>query len=97
LHCDALSHAQWFDAMLSVGGYGPARMWMPNIGIEIAYNSGVMVAASGRIVWHGVDNVNGDRISWVWYMWDDVHQFVDVPRAEYSKYMSIIDDSLSCT
>ncbi|KAG1852091.1 hypothetical protein DFJ58DRAFT_728639 [Suillus subalutaceus] len=63
LHRDALSRAQWFDVMLSVGSYGPARMWMPNIGIEIAYNSGVMAAASGRIVWHGVDNVNGDRIS----------------------------------
>ncbi|KAG1880184.1 hypothetical protein F4604DRAFT_1922867 [Suillus subluteus] len=61
LHCDALSHAQWFDAMLSVGGYGPARMRMPNIGIEIAYNSGVMAAASGRIVWHGVDNMYPER------------------------------------
>ncbi|KAG2108902.1 uncharacterized protein F5147DRAFT_652499 [Suillus discolor] len=60
LHRDALSRAQWFDIMTSVGGYTLARMKMPNIGIEIAYNSGVMAGTSGRIVRHGVNWVNSD-------------------------------------
>ncbi|KAG1876089.1 hypothetical protein C8R48DRAFT_759440 [Suillus tomentosus] len=55
LHRDALSRTQWFDIMTSVGGNTSARMKMPNIGIEIAYNAGVMAGASGRIVRHGVN------------------------------------------
>lgn len=54
LHRDALSHVQWFDIMTSVSGYGPARMKMPNLGIEIDYKTGVMAGTLGRIVRHGV-------------------------------------------
>ncbi|KAG2087206.1 uncharacterized protein F5147DRAFT_545215, partial [Suillus discolor] len=75
LHRDALSHAQWFDIMTSVGGYTSAQMKMPNIGIEIAYDAGVMAGTSGRIVRHGVNWMNGDRVGWVWYMRDDIHEF----------------------
>ncbi|KAG1838483.1 hypothetical protein C8R48DRAFT_622212 [Suillus tomentosus] len=94
LHRDALSRAQWFDIMTSVGGYTSARMKMPNIGIEIAYNPGVMAGTSGRIVRHGVNWVNGDRVGWVWYMRDDIHEFVDVPRGDYSRYKSVITDAM---
>ncbi|KAG2103726.1 uncharacterized protein F5147DRAFT_775850 [Suillus discolor] len=97
LHRDALSRAQWFDIMTSVGGYAPARMKMPNIGIEIAYNTGVMAGTSGRIVRHGVDRVNSDRVVWIWYMRDDVHQFIDVPRGDYSQYKSVVTNALYYT
>ncbi|KAG1906164.1 uncharacterized protein F5891DRAFT_942050 [Suillus fuscotomentosus] len=96
LHRDSQSLAQWFDIMTSIGDYGPARMKFPNIGIEIAYNSGVMVGTSGRVVRHGVDSVIGDRVSWVWYMRDDIYKFVDIPRGHYSKYESIIADAFCC-
>ncbi|KAG1798340.1 hypothetical protein EV424DRAFT_1332991 [Suillus variegatus] len=96
LHRDSQSLAQWFDIITSVGDYGPVRMKLPNIGIDIAYNSGVMVGTSGRIVRHGVDSVISDRVSWVWYMRDD-HKFVDVPRGDYSKYKSIIADAFCCS
>ncbi|KAG2112263.1 uncharacterized protein F5147DRAFT_650910 [Suillus discolor] len=66
LHRDALSRAQWFDIMTSIGGYTSARMKMPNIGIEIAYDAGVMAGASGRIVRHGVNWVNGDQVGWMY-------------------------------
>ncbi|KAG1888825.1 hypothetical protein F4604DRAFT_1502486, partial [Suillus subluteus] len=60
-HRDPLSRSQWFDVMTSIGNYGGARMKMPNIGIEIVYDSGAMAAGSGRIIRHGVDVVDGDR------------------------------------
>ncbi|KAG1794026.1 hypothetical protein EV424DRAFT_1548134 [Suillus variegatus] len=97
LHRDSQSLAQWFDIITSVGNYGLVRMKLPNIGIEIAYNSGIMVGTSGRLVRHRVDSVIGDRVSWVWYMRDDVHKFVDVPRGDYSKYKSIIADAFCCS
>ncbi|KAG0692004.1 hypothetical protein DFH29DRAFT_883259 [Suillus ampliporus] len=75
--------------MTSVSDYGAARMKMPNIGIEIVYGAAAMAVGSGRIIRHGVD-MDAGRIAWVWYMRDDVHEFVDMPRAEYSRYHSIV-------
>ncbi|KAG1849096.1 hypothetical protein C8R48DRAFT_677149 [Suillus tomentosus] len=63
-----------------IGGYTSVRMKMPNIGIEIAYNPGVMASTLGRIVRHGVNWVNSDQVGWMWYMRDDIHEFVDVPQ-----------------
>ncbi|KAG2079941.1 uncharacterized protein F5147DRAFT_784638 [Suillus discolor] len=97
LHRDALSRAQWFDIMTSVGGYTiganeDAKYW-----IEIAYNPGVMAGTSGRIVRHGGNWVNSDRVGWVWYMRDDIHEFVDVPRGDYSRYKSVVTDAMEFT
>ncbi|KAG1722552.1 uncharacterized protein EDB91DRAFT_1088103 [Suillus paluster] len=85
----AVSRPQWFNVMTSIGNYGAARMKMPNIGIEIVYGPGAMAVGLGRIIRHGVDMDTG-RIAWVWYMRDDVHEFVDMPRADYSRYNSIV-------
>ncbi|KAG1828934.1 hypothetical protein EV424DRAFT_1536166 [Suillus variegatus] len=81
----------------TVGGYTSVRMKMPNIGIEIAYDAGVMAGTLGRIVRHGVNWVNGDRVGWVWYMRDDIHEFVDVPRGDYSRYKSVVTDAMEFT
>lgn len=96
LHHDPLSQLQWFDGMTSVGNYGMGRMRMPNIGIEIVYDSSVMAAVSGRIVRHGMDEVDGDRITWIWYMQDDVHEFVGMPRADYVRYEYVLTDTMRC-
>lgn len=92
LHRDPLSRPQWFDAMTTIGNYGVGRMKMPNLGIEIQYDPGCIAAGSGRIIRHGVNKVAGDQIAWVWYMRDDVQEFVDIPRADYSKYHSVVAD-----
>ncbi|KAG1871351.1 hypothetical protein DFJ58DRAFT_722775 [Suillus subalutaceus] len=108
LHRDPLSHSKWFDVMTSVGDYGAARMKMPNIGIEVVYDSGVMVVGSGRIVRHGVDVMDGDRIGWVWYMRDDVYDveptipgtLVESPLTEPETYKTPVrsptEKSFSC-
>ncbi|KAG1735763.1 hypothetical protein EDB19DRAFT_1830125 [Suillus lakei] len=89
LHHDPLSHPQWFDIMTTFGNYGIASVKMPNLGIEIAYLAGCMVARSGQIIRHGLDMANSDRTAWVWYMKDDVHELMDIPRAGYSEYWSL--------
>ncbi|KAG1820760.1 hypothetical protein EV424DRAFT_1322694, partial [Suillus variegatus] len=63
---------------------------------EITYNSGIMVSTSSRVVRHGIDSVIGDRVSWVWYMRDDIHKIFHVPQGHYSKYESIIADAFCC-
>ncbi|KAG2056170.1 hypothetical protein BDR06DRAFT_970294 [Suillus hirtellus] len=47
-------------AMYRLAALVAAALRMPNIGIEIAYNAGVMAGASERIVRHGVNWVNSD-------------------------------------
>ncbi|KAG1742094.1 hypothetical protein EDD22DRAFT_851636 [Suillus occidentalis] len=94
MHRDPLSRPQWFDAMTTFGNYGVATIKMPNLGIESVYPAGSMVAGSGQIIRHGLEMADGDRTAWVWYMRDDVHAFVDIPRADYSKYWSLVADCL---
>jgi hypothetical protein len=91
LHHDSLSRPQWFDVMTTFGNYSVASIKMPNLGCEIVYPAGCMVAGSGRIIRHGLDLVDDDQMAWVWYMKDDVHQFMDVPRVGYSEYCSLTD------
>ncbi|KAG1800543.1 hypothetical protein EV424DRAFT_1332103 [Suillus variegatus] len=93
MHCNPLSRPQWFDVMTTFSNYGVARMKMLNLGIESVYPAGSMVAGSGRIMRHGLDMADGDRTAWVWYMRDDVHEFMDIPRADYSKYWSLVTDA----
>ncbi|KAG2353836.1 hypothetical protein BDR07DRAFT_1382778 [Suillus spraguei] len=38
-----------------------------------------------RIVRHGVDGVEGDRIAWAWYMRDSVHIYAGVPSCGWAR------------
>ncbi|KAG1821275.1 hypothetical protein EV424DRAFT_1322432, partial [Suillus variegatus] len=48
-HRDHMSIAECFDILTTVGNYSNARMTMPNLQLEFKYNSGCMIAFSGRI------------------------------------------------
>lgn len=83
-HRDHMSIAECFDILTTVGNYSNARMTMPNLQLEFKYNSGCMIAFSGRIVRHGVYDVEGDRIAWAWYMRDAVHIYAGVPSCGWA-------------
>ncbi|KAG2353234.1 hypothetical protein BDR07DRAFT_1383372 [Suillus spraguei] len=53
-HRDHLSIPECFDILTTVGNYSNARMSMPSLQLEF------------RIVRHGVDGGEGDRIAWAW-------------------------------
>ncbi|KAG2352039.1 hypothetical protein BDR07DRAFT_1228327, partial [Suillus spraguei] len=57
-----------FDILTTMWNYSNARMSMPSLQLEFRYDSGCMIAFSGRIVRHGVHGVEGDWIAWAWYM-----------------------------
>lgn len=83
-HRDHMSIAECFDILTTVGDYSNARMTMPNLQLEFKYNSGCMIAFSGKIVRHGVYDVEGDRIAWAWYMRDAVHIYAGVPSCGWA-------------
>ncbi|KAG2353041.1 hypothetical protein BDR07DRAFT_1383602 [Suillus spraguei] len=69
-HRDHLSIPECFDILTTVGNYSNARMSMPSLQLEF------------RIVRHGVDGGEGDRIAWAWYMRDSVHIYAGVPSCD---------------
>jgi hypothetical protein len=42
-------------------------MQLTNLDINLLYNPGVMVSYSGRLVRHGINVAEGDRIVWAWF------------------------------
>jgi hypothetical protein len=60
-------------------------MKMPSLQLEFKYNSSCMIAFSGKIVRHGVYDVEGDRIAWAWYMRDSVHIYARVPSCGWAR------------
>ncbi|KAG1798400.1 hypothetical protein EV424DRAFT_1546255 [Suillus variegatus] len=85
-HRDPKCPPEGFDILTCIGGYGHGIMQLTNLGIELAYDPGVMVSYSGRLVRHGVQVAEGDRIVWAWFMRDSVHNYARTPRTEYAKY-----------
>jgi hypothetical protein len=84
-HRDHLSIPECFDILTSVRNYFHARMSMPSLQLEFGYNSRCMIAFSGRIVRHGVHEVEGDCIAWAWYMRDSVHIYAGVPPCGWAR------------
>ncbi|KAG1847056.1 hypothetical protein F4604DRAFT_1594712 [Suillus subluteus] len=67
-HQDPKCPPEAFDILTSIGSYRCATMKLPNLGIEMAYNPGVMVSYSGRLVRHGIRVDEGDQIVWSWFL-----------------------------
>ncbi|KAG2357286.1 hypothetical protein BDR07DRAFT_1224706, partial [Suillus spraguei] len=53
-HRDHLSIPECFDIITTMGNYSNAQMRMPSLQLEFRYDSGCMIAFSGRIVRHGL-------------------------------------------
>ncbi|KAG1868408.1 hypothetical protein F4604DRAFT_1927265 [Suillus subluteus] len=85
-HRDPKCPLEGFDILTCIGGYGHGVMHLDNLGIDLAYDPGVMVSYSGCLVRHGVWVAEGDRIVWSWFMHDSMHNYARTPRTEYAKY-----------
>ncbi|KAG1777112.1 hypothetical protein EV702DRAFT_970165 [Suillus placidus] len=77
-HQDHLLIPECFDILTTMGNYSNARMSMPSLWLVFRYDPGCMIAFSGRIVRHGVHEVEGVQIAWAWYMRDSVHIYAGV-------------------
>lgn len=89
LHTDINGRPQWFDLLVTVGDYADLDIVLPPISRRFLYEPGTAVAFSGRLLQHGVRQIEGDRGVLSFYMRDNVHQFVDVSRSNYMEYRKI--------
>ncbi|KAG2341408.1 hypothetical protein BDR05DRAFT_888211, partial [Suillus weaverae] len=57
-----------FDILTCIGSHPRAVMQLTNLRIDLAYNPGVMVSYSGRLVRHGIRVDEGNQIVWAWFL-----------------------------
>lgn len=74
-HRDNGSCHAWMDILLTVGDYQDGRIEFPGLGFRLKYDSGTLVALTGRLVRHGA-NFRGHRACIAYYMRQNVSEAV---------------------
>ncbi|KDQ53081.1 hypothetical protein JAAARDRAFT_137875 [Jaapia argillacea MUCL 33604] len=77
-HQDTQSQASWYDLLATVGPYPDAVMALPGLGLRLRYGAGMVVGFSGILLRHCVPANDSDRICYIYYMRDKVHEREDV-------------------
>lgn len=88
VHFDKMGRPQFLDLLMTVGNYEELDMVVPTIGMRLRYNPGTILAMSGQLLMHGVGAVEGNRGIVSFYMRDNVHKMVGVPRCDYANIQS---------
>jgi hypothetical protein len=71
-HRDNFSRVAWYDLLTTLGPESHTRLLLPNIGIEMDYGPGTIVALGGTVLRHGVPMSEGNRLCIAQYMRDNV-------------------------
>jgi len=91
LHCDPQSRSDWFDLLTTVGEYQDCFLNIPTLGVQLEYSPGMVVAFSGRLLRHGVIEEGGDRCCLAYYMRDNIHNWLGVPRPDPMRLHKVQD------
>jgi hypothetical protein len=68
LHRDGKGFNPYYDITTTLGNYTNGRFEVPGIGLRFQYNPGSMIAIAGKVLAHGVAEVDGDRFCHVQYV-----------------------------
>ena len=79
LHRDPHSQSDWYDLLVSVGKYDDCALHIPTLGIQVLYTPGTIIAFSGHLLQHSVNEVDGVRCCLAYYMRDNIHHWLRVP------------------
>jgi hypothetical protein len=74
VHRDFQTRPEWYDLLVTVGPYQNIFFELPGIGIRFVYNSGTVIALSGKVLRHGVMEADGERICTAYYMRENVQR-----------------------
>lgn len=81
LHRDGKGYSPYYDVIATLGDYTDGRFEVPGIGLRFKYNPGTIVGICGKVLAHGVGEVDGDRFCLVQYFHRRV---LDVIAQKYS-------------
>lgn len=85
IHRDVYARPEWYDLLATLGNYSGGRFELPGIGITLDYPPGTLVGICGKVLMHGVPEVNGSRVCIAHYMRDDVHDMLKIPAPSWMK------------
>jgi hypothetical protein len=82
LHRDNYSQGAWYDLLTMVGEYSGSKLILGNLGVELSYELGTMVALLGKLIWHGITEADGHRICITQFMRDNMVERagIEAPR-----------------
>jgi hypothetical protein len=86
VHRDHFSRWEWYDLLVTLGPYANATLEIPTVGLRFKYSSGTVVALCGRILRHGVSEVDGERICLAYYMRENVQHRLGTNYASWSRW-----------
>lgn len=82
-HRDTKSRMQWYDMLTSIGPYSKAPLYLSPIGLRVDNRPGTICAFSGVALRHGVRRCDLPRISFAWYLRDNVREGEQVQPAHW--------------
>ena len=82
-HRDGSSRVNWYDILVTLGRYRNCHLELPGLGVSLEYGPGTVVGLSGQVIEHGVPNYEGDRVSYAYFMRDNVHEWANIPCKDW--------------
>lgn len=84
IHRDNGTELPWLDMLTTLGPYRQAKFHLPGAGVTLQYLSGTVIGLCGRLLRHGVSDIDGERICVAYYMRSNVQRRVDTKPAQWS-------------
>lgn len=84
-HRDCHSRMPWYDSLMSIGPYGIAPLYLEPFRFRVNNPAGSLCAFSGMAIRHGVRKCMKSRISFAWYMRENVREGQDVSPAGWMR------------
>jgi hypothetical protein len=84
-HRDAQSRHHWYDLLATLGRYRECNLKLPGLGLSLEYGPGTVVGFYGMMLEHEVPKCGGDRVCYVYFMRDTVHEWAKVPGGRWMK------------
>jgi len=96
-HRDPGASSSTFDLLVSAGTHTSSSIHIYDVNANLEYQPGTIVLLCGRVLKHEVLSWNGgERICIAHYMWDNVHQRLNLPRPDWvsiDTYRDLMDSA----
>jgi hypothetical protein len=83
LHWDGKTRKQWYNLLVTLGRYRNCNLDLPGVGHSLEYCPGTVVGLLGLTLEHAVDNFEGERVCYAYFMRDRVHEWAQVPGKDW--------------
>jgi hypothetical protein len=88
-HRDGQSRAEWYDVLTTIGPYTGAKFGLSNIGVKLRYDSGTILGLGGNILRHNVQEFDGERVCFAYFVRANVHERMGIPNPGWSTVENI--------